>query len=551
MRGRRGGFLWLFGFAAPHWPRLGLILVLSLGASALALAQPYLTKRLIDDGLLAQRLDAVWWSCGLMLAAALAGAGLGALNRWHYLTLSGQVLFALRETVFAHLQRLPPDFFARRAAGDVLSRVDGDVAEIQRFSVDTVLSSVNAVIVLGATLALMTTLAPDLLLPALAALPVQIVALKLLRPRVERTTRAVRAASGDVSAFMVENLSTIKLGQAVGAEHRQLDRLKQLNRDYLRQLRLADLTGWAGGAVPGLLNGLAAAAVFLIGGAMVVRGDLSVGTLIAFTAYLARASGPVNTLMGLYVARQRAGVSLDRVVLLLDEPPAVTEPAHPLPLPTDARGEVRIEGISFGHGGRTILDGLSARLPAGAKIGLVGPSGIGKTTLIDLLHRHYDPTEGRILLDGIDLRRLSLRELRRRVCVVAQDVQLVSGTVAHNIRFAVPEAGDDAVAHAAAQALLDIDLDTEVGERGLALSGGERQRLAIARAILQDPLVLVLDEATSAVDQDRQRQIGAIIDGAFAGRTRLIVSHHGDVLANVDMTFELGPAGLSLRARAA
>lgn len=544
-----GSLHWLFGLIRPHRGRLATVLLLSVALSGVSLAQPYLTKLIIDDGLLARRLDLVAWLCAAMLGATALAAGLGALNRWHYVTLSGQVLFALRESLFRHLQRLSPAFYARRPLGDLLARLDGDVAELQRFAVDGVLAAVNAVIVLTGTLVVMSLLSPSLTLLAFVALPAQVLVLKLLRPLVERQTRRLRERSSALTAFFVDALSSMKLAQACAAERRERQRLAGLNRAFLGELRRAELTGHAGTAIPGLLGGIATAAVFLAGGVLVVEGSLTVGTLVAFTAYLARAAGPVGTLLGLWVGHKRARVSLGRVMELLDEPAAVFAPAIPLSLPSSASGAIRIEGLRFGFDPALppVLDGLAVVIPAGAKVGIVGVSGAGKSTLIDLLHRHYDPDAGRILLDGIDLRELRLEELRRRIAVVGQDALLIPGSIAENIRYAAPDATAAQVLRAAeaAQVLefaatLPAGLGTPVGERGLALSGGQRQRVAIARAILQDPLVLVLDEATAAVDAGTERMIAEALDRLFAGRTRLVISHHGQPLSGVDAVVALG-----------
>lgn len=546
--GRDNRRAWQVRLIRPHAGRLAAVLLLSLALSAVGLAQPWLTKLLIDDGLLAGRLDLVAWSCALLLAAALLSAGLGAVNRWHYVGLSGAVLFALRERLFRHLQRLPPTFYAARPAGDVLARLDGDVAELQRFAVDGVLAAVNAVLVLAGALAVMAWMSPGLTVLAFIVLPAQLLVLALLRPRIERLTRALRQRAGALTGFFVDNLAHMKLVQASRAEDRECRRLGALNRAYLDDLRRAELAGHAAAALPGLLGGVATAAVFLAGGAMVIEGAMTVGALVAFTAYLARASGPVNTLLGLWVGQKRARVSLERVLELLDRPAAVADPASPRDLPADARGSLIIEDVHFAYGGQPVLEGAAALLPGGAKVGVVGVSGAGKSTLIDLLHRHYDPQAGRILLDGIDLRDLALDELRRRVAVVAQDAALMPGSVADNIRYAAPEADDGAVRRAAGMAQVDFaDLDAPVGERGAALSGGQRQRLALARAILQDPLVLILDEATTGIDGEGERRIVEALDRLFADRTRIVVSHHARSLAGLDAVYVLENGRLHLR----
>lgn len=544
------GFRPLFHLLRPHLGSVVLVLCASAAASALALAQPWLAKQLIDEGLIARQMPVIALTCGLILGAAVLGLGVGAFNRWHYLTLSAKVLFALRERVFGHLQRLPPTYFARQTTGDILSRIDGDVAEVQRFVVDTVLATVNAVLVLAGTLAMMAALAPQLLAPAFVLLPLQILVARRLRPRMERLVRRLRERNGEMSGFLVHSLQSMKLTQAMGGQVREAARFQALNHRYLDDLRRAELFSAVAGGIPGLLNGLAAAAVFLAGGVLVMEDAMTVGALMAFTLYLGRAVGPVNTLLGLILAQRRARVSLDRVMEILNEPVAVENPPVPLPLPATAAGAIRFESVTFSYnGGGPVFSGLDAVIPAGIKVGLVGVSGIGKSTLIDLLHRHYDPDHGRILLDGMDLRHLDLAELRRRIAVVTQDSPVVAGTIADNIRLAAPDADDQAVARVAGLAEIGhLGLDTVVGERGATLSGGERQRLAIARALLLDPLVLVLDEAVSAVDLDSGRRIARTIDSLFRHRTRIVISHHPDALAGAERILELSPAGLLPRA---
>ena len=539
---------WLAGFVRPHLGRLFLVFLLSLGASLLALAQPWLTKLLIDDGLLAGDFRMLALVCGAMLLAALLGAALTALNRWHYVTASSRILFALRASVYRHLQRLSPAYYARVRTGDVMARLDGDVAEVQRFAVDSALALLNGVLVLGGALALMLGLSWQLSLIAFLLLPAQLIVLRLLRPRIEAMTRGLREQAGAISAFLYDRLTAMKLIQSARAEAREAQGLSGLQEDYFFSLRRLQMFNLAAGTAPSLLTLVGTVLVFLAGGAMVIEGSLTLGTLVAFTAYLARATGPVQTLLGLWVALARARVSLERVGEILDEAPAVVSPAEPKALPEDARGEIVLAGVSFGYPGReeAILEGAGARLPGGAKVAIAGASGAGKSTLIDLLQRHFDPRAGRITLDGVDLRELALEELRGRVAVVAQDTLMIPGTIADNVRYARPEADEAAVAEAARRAgaagFIEAQPEgyaTEVGARGLKLSGGQRQRIAIARALLQDPLVLILDEATSGVDSETEAAIGAAIDRLFAGRTRIVISHRSALSLGADCSFEL------------
>ncbi len=554
----RAAWPWLARFVRPQAGRLAAVLLLSVVATGLALAQPYITRYLIDDGLLARRMDVILVLCGILVGAAAVSAVLSGLNRWHYVDASARVLFALREAVYAHLQRLSPTFYARTRGGDVIQRLDGDVGEIQRFAVDGLLALVNGIIALTGTLVLMLTLSWKLSLLAFVILPAQFLFLRYMRPRVEARTRDVRDRASDLTSFIMDALAAMKLIQAVGAERRQAEALGDLHRRYRGHLLRQQMTGYATTAVPGLMTALATALVFVAGGWMVIEGGLSLGALIAFSIYMARATGPVQTLLGLYVAVRRAVVSLDRVMAIMDAPPAVTAPENPRPLPVGAAGHIVFDDVSFAYpdNPQPVLDRLCGEFPAGRKIGLVGASGVGKSTLIDLLHRHYDPGAGRILFDGIDLRDLDLAELRRRIAVVAQDTVLLSGSIADNIRYAAPWADEQAVLRAAGSARVDEfagrlpdGYGTPVGTGGTALSGGQRQRIAIARAILQDPLVLILDEATAAVDLETESSIGRAIDALFPDRTRIVISHRAETLAGADPILDMRDGRLEPRPR--
>ena len=547
----------LFSFVRPHGRRLALVMLVALISTALVLLQPLLTKFLIDDGILAGDFRTVVLVCSAMLAIALAGALLGGLNRYQHVGVSADILFALRLALFRHLQRLPPTFYARWRSGDLVARLDGDVAEIQRFAVDALLAAISATVGLIGALTLMIALSWQLSVIAFVLLPLEFLFLRRMRPRVEATTRALRERGSDLAAFLVERFAAMKFAQSVAAEAREAGGLDGLQGHFRRDLLRQQMTGYVAGAVPGFLTTASNALVFVIGGWLVIQGALTLGTLVAFTAYLGRATGPVQSLLGLYVAAQRALVSLRRVAELHRARPAVISPVQPKRLATRG-GAIRFEHVRFGYGAGEVLKGADLAIAPGEKVGLMGLSGAGKTTLIDLLQRHYDPEGGHILLDGVDLRELDLAELRRRVAVVAQDTVLLKGSLLDNLRYAAPDASDADIRAAARRAEVDEFASalpqgyaSDVGTSGSALSGGQRQRIAIARALLQDPLVLVLDEATSAVDQTTEARIIDAVDQLFGDRTRLVISHRPATLRGVDRLIELADGRLIERPRAA
>lgn len=554
-RGRlEDAFRWLYTFVKPQSKAIAGLLALSVFASGLVLLQPWLTKLLIDDGLLAKDYSMLVTMAVAMIMVGIISTALSGVNRYLHTRLSGKILFSLREHLYQHLQTLSPQFYGGRRIGDILSRLDGDVSQIQRFAVDSMFSAVSSILGLVGALVLLVTLSWKLSLLVLILIPLEVLWLRWMRRKVERQTRVIRERSADLSSFLVETLPAMKFIQSVSQEERESRKLNGLGDHYLRDLLKLQVTEFFTQAVPGTLTSLTRASAFLIGGYWVIEGQWQLGSLIAFSTYLGMATGPVQSLLGLYVAIQRMSVSLDRVMELRRAEPDITAPEAPVTLPADISGDIRYEQVSFSYRDREdpILKLASVHFPAGKSIALSGPSGAGKSTVIDLLMRYYDPDHGRILIDGIDLKHLAPLELRKRVALVSQDITMFRGTLAENIRYAAPEASDAQVAEAVEQAQLNelleslpLGLDTPLGERGSQLSGGQKQRVAIARAILQKPVVLILDEATSAVDEATEAEVIRNVDRLFADRTRILISHRASTLSAADMIIQLNQGQLT------
>ena len=373
--------------------------------------------------------------------------------------------------------------------------------------------------------------------------------LRYVRPRIECCTRSTRERGSDVAAFFVEILGLTKCVQMFNGQAREHNRLAKLH-DSLREANLRlQVIGYLASAVPGLVMSLSIAGVFLVGGYSITEGTMTLGVLIAFVTYMQRASSPAQSLLGLYVAYQRARVSLGRVRELSSEVPAVSTPTVPGCIVASGQDELILDNLSFRYPGtdNLVFSNLTWHVPAGSRVFVRGPSGSGKSTLVDLLQRHFDPDTGCILLGGKDIRCYDLKSLRDAVVVVSQDTQLFSCSLLDNIRYGQPKASDDAVMEAARVAGVDEFVktlpegyQTPLGPRGIRLSGGQRQRVALARAILLQPSVLIFDESTTGIDTDQEARIHREIDRLFAGRTRIFISHRALGDEKFDIIIDIG-----------
>jgi ATP-binding cassette subfamily B protein len=520
--------------------------------AGLGAMQPLLTRLLIDQGLLGRNFPSVAWACAGMLGLAVVGTLLGGIHRAIYVSASGRVLFSLRTAIFGHLMRVSPRRLGAIPVGDLVSRLDGDVAEVQRFGTDSAALLVSSVLSLLVVGAVMVRLSWQLSLVVLVLLPLQWLVRHYARPRVERTTRDVREAAGGISSFLVEILGGARAVQAAAAERIEEARLGRLGSEYLQRVVRSQLVGYATGSAATLLGHVATAGVFLYGGHLALRGEMTVGTLVAFAAYLGRSAGSASSLVGLYTGYQRARVSLARVgeLLVLPEVPRAAEG-----LLIDAAAEGRIElqqvTVRAPRGDGCLLEAVDVTIAAGTKVVLGGASGAGKSTFGDVLRRFVDPDAGRVLLDGRPLPEYDLASLRSRIAIVEHSPVLFHGTLLDNIRYGHPDAAEEAVTVATRRAGIDDYIRalpegyaTRVGEGGAGLSTGQRQRIAIARAVLADPLVVILDEATSGLDVATARGIHEALDSAFSRRTRIVITHRAADIERADLRLDLADGQL-------
>ncbi len=530
-----------FAFLAPYWRRLSLVMAISLVSTGLSLVTPYLSKDLVDQALVGRNLAALWRIVGLFALLGLVGYGLNVVSGLRYTRVSAAILFDMRLAVYGHLQQLSPRFYARTRMGDIVSRINSDIGEIQRVAAEAALAWVGNVLFLVGCVAMLLWLDWRLALLTAAVMPLSLWLLVRYRARLETRVADMRQRSADIGSFLIETLQASTLIVTSNAQERERRRFARLNDRFVDALMGMQRLTYLAGGLPGLIVSLGASVVFLYGGSRVVDGTLTLGTFAAFIAYQSRVNAPVQALMGLYTSLATAKVSWRRVLELLDAPLEVREARDAVAL-DHVRGEIAFDRVTLGtERGLAVLEDFSLRVAPGTSVAIVGASGSGKSTLAYLLLRLLDPDAGVVRIDGHDLRTLRLHDIRRHVVFVEQEPTLLHATVAENIRYGRPDASEVDVTQAAAAAGLESflaqlpdGLATMVGERGLQMSAGERQRIAIARAFLANPSVLVLDEPTAALDPASERQVVESYLAVMRGRTSIVISHRAAVAEAAD-----------------
>jgi ATP-binding cassette, subfamily B, multidrug efflux pump len=532
----------LLGYLRPYRGLTTLAITLLLSQSALALVGPRLTEHALDVAVPHKDLGLLGLLAGLYLATLLLDF-IVEYGGTLLMTYIGQrVMYDLRMEIFGHLQRLSITYFDRHPVGRLMTRVTSDVETLNELFSSGVVTIFGDAFTLVAIMGMMLVIDWRLALVTFAVIPLVWLTARVFRRRVRTAFSDIRVRLARLNAFLQERLGGMRVVQLFGREEDMARRFGVLNRDHL-EAHLRSITVYAVffPAVE-LLTAIAMALLLWYGGLRVLEGTLTVGILAAFIQYTRRFFQPLQDLSEKFNLLQSAMASSERVFALLDEPVVVREPGHPVALPRPVRGAVSFEHVWFRYSatGPWVLKDVSFTASPGQTIALVGHTGAGKTTIVNLLLRFYDPDRGRITVDGVDIRQLSTAELRSIIGFVQQDLFLFTGDVQHNLTLdapITPEAAREAAQRVGADRFIErlpSGYHHVLGERGRSLSVGERQLLSFARALALDPRILVLDEATSSVDAEAEALIQRAIAELMAGRTSLVVAHRLSTILHAD-----------------
>jgi len=536
---RRLGLLW--GLTGPYRRRTAFSVVSLLAATATALAPPYLAKLALDDALNGGGTQ-LYVVVAIFVAAGLANWAMYYVETYMTGWVGERILADLRVRLFEHLQRLSLGFYERNRAGVIISRLTNDIEAIDQLVTDGVTSLVQNSLMLIGTAIILFVLDWRLALATCAVIPLMSIATAVFRKRSANAYSSVRERLGLVTATLAEDIAGMRVVQAFSREEPAFANFTSVAQRYREaNMRTVVLNGIYFPIVD-VLSSIALAVVLGYGGYLYFHDEVTLGTLFAFLLYVQNFFDPVQQLSQLYNTFLSATAALDKIVDVLDEEPEIRDTPGAQPLPR-VEGRVRFENVRFGYGeGPEVLHGLDLDIPAGTTVALVGHTGAGKSTISKLLARFYDPREGRITIDGHDLRGVTQASLRRQLGIVPQEGFLFAGTVSENIAFGRPDADAPEIASAAETigahefvSSLEHGYDTHLQERGTRLSLGQRQLVALARALLADPRILILDEATSSVDIGTERKIESALRRLLAGRTAFVIAHRLSTIRDADL----------------
>jgi ATP-binding cassette, subfamily B, bacterial len=550
----------LLGYARSQQLTLLLIFVLTLGSSTLVALQPWPMKLLVDHVLGTKPMPEFLKSVGipeartqLLLVIVVAGIALFAVNTtlhavlaWKWTRAGRRMVYDLSEDLFARLQRRSLLYHQRTSVGDTMGRITVDSWSVYRALEALVVSPAHAILAIGAMIFLMAQLSPLLTWVALASAPFIVGASFLVGKPLRAAARMKREIESRIQSHVQQTLAGISVVQAFTQERRENERLQQYAGVAIAAQQRTALVGSINSLSSGLVMTVGAAVVLWLGARQVLDGVLSIGSILVFLVYLNSLQEQMKILANTYTTMQTVGASVDRVVEVLEGAPEIVDSPTARALPK-TRGHIQIENVTFGYApDQPVLRDVSLEIKPASTIAIVGPTGAGKTTLVNLIPRFFDPSRGRVLVDGHDLREIKLRSLRDQIALVLQESVLFPTTIAENIAYGRPDATRTEVEAAARTAhvhefisKLPDGYDTQVGERGATLSGGERQRLSIARAILKDAPILIMDEPTSALDAQTEHLLLDAMDRLRKGRTTLFIAHRLSTVRRADLVVVL------------
>lgn len=541
--------LWrLLAFARPRAGMIALGLGLTLAGTAIGLLAPLITRTLVDDVLIPRQtntggeanLHILYWCLGGLVAVGVSSWALDWARAWILVWVSERIASDMRSRTFSHLQTLSLEFFGGKRTGDLMSRIGSDSDRICNFLSLNLVDFIVNVLAIAMTAGILLSLNLKLALVTLVPFPLIIWLTYSVRSKLRRGFWQASNTWGEMTSVLADTIPGIRVVKAFAQESREVERFEEANRRVLETNDRVNVIWAFFGPLVRLLTQVGLFIVWAVGAMLIFRHELTYGDLQAFITYILGFYGRSESIILMVNAVQRAAASAQRIFEILDRVPSVPEPAKPI-RPGRISGRIELRGVRFKYGTREVLHGLNLKIEPGEMIGLVGPSGAGKSTLVNLICRFYDVADGAILIDGHDVRSFPVAEYRRNIGMVLQDPFLFYGSIAENIAYGRPAATREETVAAARLAnthefilRLADGYDSLVGERGQSLSGGERQRISIARALLIDPRLLILDEATSSVDTETERQIQSALETLTRGRTTLAIAHRLSTLRRAD-----------------
>ena len=515
-------------------------LISLVATTAFSVANPWVLRHAIDDLALAVTRQKLWLYSGLIVGLIMVEGVCRYSMRMVLIGMSREVEYELRNDLFRHFTLLPARYYQQSRIGDLMSRASNDMSAVRMVLGPGIMYTANTVATFGGAVSLMLWISPRLTLLALVPLVLVSILVRHYGRQIHDRFEEVQARLSDLNALVQENLSGVRVVRAYAQEPHEQARFDAANREYVASnRRVIRLTGIL---YPGIqfLMGLGVVTVLWLGGTMVVRGTITLGEFVAFGVYLTMLHWPMIALGWVVNLFERGEASMGRINALLDAPVEIRDQA-PAAV-SEVRGEVEFRGLSFAYGERAVLHDIDLRVPAGATVAVVGPTGSGKSTLVSLIPRLHEAPSGTVFVDGQDVRTLPLPVLRGAVGFVPQETFLFSDTVAENIAFGMKADGKERIAWAAEVAQLAKDVrefpqgyETFVGERGITLSGGQKQRTAIARALAMEPCILVLDDALASVDTETEEEILKELRGVMRSRTTFLVSHRVSTVKDADL----------------